>query len=92
MLRGAGMTSDQTEVTDVPLVLVGSVWRAHSCQSKHASPGPTSPRSSQGSGRWRGREFLVRPAAKSNEGVVADLILSAWPGFLESAGRRSFGL
>ena len=42
MLHGAGMVSDWTKVTAVPLVLVGSVQRAHSCQSKHARLGPTS--------------------------------------------------
>jgi hypothetical protein len=67
-LRGTGMTSNQTEVTVVPLVLAGSVRRAHSCQSRHTWLGPTSPRSSQESGWWRGREFLVRRATKSNEG------------------------
>ena len=30
--------------------------------------------------------------AKSEEGVMADPRLSAWPGFLGSAGPRSFGL
>jgi hypothetical protein len=66
-LRGAGMTSDQTEMTVVPSVLAGLVRRAHSYQSRHTWLGPTSPRSSQGSGWWRGREFLVRRAAKYDE-------------------------
>jgi hypothetical protein len=65
VLRGTRMASDRTEVIVVHSVLTGSVRRAYSCQSKHTWLGPTSPRSSQGSGRWRGREFLVRHAAKS---------------------------
>jgi len=69
VLRGVGMASERTEVTAVPSVLTGSVWCANSGQSRHASLGPTSPRSSQGSGQWRGREFLMRRAAKSEEGT-----------------------
>ena len=91
MLHDARMASNRTEVTIVPSVLAGSVWHAHSYQSRHARLGLTSPCSSQGSKRWRGREFLVRCAAKSDEGVVADFGLSTCPGFLGPAGPRSFG-
>jgi len=33
----------------------------------------------------------VRHVAKSNEGVMADFGLSAWPSFLGSTGPQSFG-
>ena len=65
VLRGTGMASDQTKVTAVPSVLVGLVQRAYSCQSRHGWLGLTSPISTQGSGWWRGRESLVRHAAKA---------------------------
>jgi hypothetical protein len=67
------------------------VRQAHSCQSKHAWLGLTSPHSSLGLGRWRGHEFLMHHAAKSNEGVVVDFGLSSWPSFLGSARPWSFG-
>ena len=91
VLHGAGMVSDRTEVTAVPSVLAGPVQRAHSYQSRHARQGLTSPHSSQGLGRWRGHEFLERHEAKSDEGLMADFGLSAWPSFLGLAGHRSVG-
>jgi hypothetical protein len=78
-------------VTIVPSILVGSVRHAHSYQSRHAWLGPTSPHSSLGSGWWRGHEFLERRATKSDEGVMANFVLSAWPGFLGLARPQSFG-
>ena len=45
-LRDAGVVSDRTEVTIVPLVLVGLVWCAYSCQSGHVWLGLTSLHSS----------------------------------------------
>ena len=92
MLLGAGMVSNWTEVTAVPSVLGGSVRRVYSHQSRHAWSGSTPPNFSQGSEQWGGCEPLARRVAKSDEGVVADPRLSAWPGFLGSAGPRSFGL
>ena len=71
LLRGAGMASDRTEVTVIPSVLARSKWHAYPCQNRHAWLCSTSPRSSQGSGQWRGRASLVRCAAESDEGVVA---------------------
>jgi len=65
VLHGTGMASDQTEVTTVPSVLAGLVWRAHSYQSGHAWLGSTSPRPSQGSRRQRGCESLTYHAAKA---------------------------
>ena len=35
-LHGAGMASDRTEVTVVPLVLAGSEWHAYPCQNGRA--------------------------------------------------------
>ena len=90
-LRGTEVASDRTMVTTVPSILAGSVRRACSCKSGRVCLGLTSPRSSQGSGLWRGRASLVRCAAKSDEGLVAGSRLSAWPDFLTSAGPRSFG-
>jgi hypothetical protein len=75
-------------VTAVASVLVGSVRCVYSCQSRRAWLGSTSPCSSQGSGRWRGHEFLVHRAAK----FVADSGLGIRPGSLGSAGPRLFGL
>jgi hypothetical protein len=42
-LRGAGVVSDRTEVIIVPSVLVETVRRARSCQSRHIWPRSTSP-------------------------------------------------
>jgi hypothetical protein len=42
VLRGVGMASDQTNVTAIPSVLAGSVWRAYPCQSRRARLGLTS--------------------------------------------------
>jgi hypothetical protein len=49
MRRGIGTASDRTEVTVVPSVLAGSVWRACSCQGRHVWLGSTSLRSFKGS-------------------------------------------
>jgi hypothetical protein len=71
-LCSVGVVSDRTEVTIVPSVLAGSVWRAYSCQSRHAWLDSTSPCFSQGSGWWRGHESSVCRMAKFDEGVMAD--------------------
>jgi uncharacterized membrane protein YraQ (UPF0718 family) len=76
VLRGAGMASDRTEVTVVLSVLARSVRRAHSCQSRCAWLGSTSLRSSQGSGRRKGREPLCGVRLRQKGGVVADPVLS----------------
>ena len=71
-LRGAGVASDRTDVTVVPLVLAGSVRRGCSCQSRHAWLCSTSPRSSYGSGQWRGCVSVMRRGAKAEGRVMAD--------------------
>jgi hypothetical protein len=88
VLRGVGMASDWTEVTAVPSVLAGLVWHAYPCHSRHARLGLTSPYSSQGSGRRRGRESLARHVAKAEGGVVADPGLGIRPVLLGLAGPR----
>jgi hypothetical protein len=42
MQRGAGLSSDQAEVTAVLSVLAGSIWRAYSCQDMCVWLGVTS--------------------------------------------------
>ena len=65
---------------------------AYYCQSGHIWLGLTSPRSSQGSGRRRGRESLARRAAKAEGGVAADPGLGVKPVVLGLAGLGRSGL
>ena len=68
--HGTGMTSDRIEVTVVPSVLVRSVRRACSCQSRHTEPRSISPRHAPGV--VMGKRSHVFRVAKAGEGVVAD--------------------
>ena len=90
-LRGAGMASDRTEVTVIPSVLARSKWHAYPCQNGRSWLRSTSPRSSQGSGRRRGRESLARRTAKGEGGVAANPSLGVKHVLLGLAGPRLFG-
>jgi hypothetical protein len=85
-LRGAGMTSDRTEVTVVLLVLAGLVRHAHSCQSRHAGwvrPLLVPPRGQDG-GEVVSFLCVVRLSLMKGE-VVADPGLGVRPSFLSWA-------
>ena len=68
--RGTGMTPDWTEVIVVPSVLVRSVRRVSSCQSRHTEPRSISPHAALGV--MMGERLRVFHVAKVGEGVMAD--------------------
>jgi hypothetical protein len=62
VLRGAGMMSDQTEVTAILSVLAESVRRVYSCQNRRA---------------WSGSTLPIPPRGQSG-GEVMSLLRVAW--------------
>ena len=96
LLRSTWMTSDQTEMTTVPLVLTGSVQRACAAclllseQACLAGLGLSCPFPEVGT--VRGCVLLHGERPRLEGGVVANPDLSACPGLLSLTEPRSFGL